>query len=369
MNTSRFRTISIYLALFLLISVSLASTISSDESSSSSRSTTLYVGGRGPGNYSTIQSAIDNASNGDTIYVSEGIYYENVRINKSLTLTGETRDNTIIDAKQSGCPVVLATNGITIDGFTLQNSGGTSYNDGGIHLKGYDANDNIIFNNKMINNYDGIVLYTDNNKIYDNIILNNRHTGIYQCGSSYNDISGNYIENNSGGGIHLFNSDDNDFHGNYITHNHGFGVRIWESGCNNRTESNKIYGNIICNMSNGISIAQRTGGTQIYNNSIENNTKGVVIGGAQYTIVKENNFQNNKIHATFEYEVLHRIFNKRPVTQWVRNYWDDKILPTPKIIRGKISIPILYAPYEPPIILRLPAFNIDWSPSAKPYII
>jgi hypothetical protein len=27
----------------------------------------LYVGGGGPGNYTTIQEAIDNASNGDTI--------------------------------------------------------------------------------------------------------------------------------------------------------------------------------------------------------------------------------------------------------------------------------------------------------------
>ena len=29
----------------------------------------LYVGGGGPGNYSTIQQAIDNASVGNTIYV------------------------------------------------------------------------------------------------------------------------------------------------------------------------------------------------------------------------------------------------------------------------------------------------------------
>ncbi|MEF8847999.1 MAG: hypothetical protein V5A68_02570 [Candidatus Thermoplasmatota archaeon] len=29
----------------------------------------LYVGGRGPGNYSTIQNAIDNANTGDTVFV------------------------------------------------------------------------------------------------------------------------------------------------------------------------------------------------------------------------------------------------------------------------------------------------------------
>ena len=35
---------------------------------------TLYVGGSGPGNYSEIQDAIDNASDGDTVYIYEGTY-------------------------------------------------------------------------------------------------------------------------------------------------------------------------------------------------------------------------------------------------------------------------------------------------------
>ncbi|KAA0009241.1 MAG: hypothetical protein FE036_00850, partial [Thermoplasmata archaeon] len=42
----------------------------------------LYVGGSGPNNYTKIQDAIDNASNGDTIKVYNGIYKENVVINK-----------------------------------------------------------------------------------------------------------------------------------------------------------------------------------------------------------------------------------------------------------------------------------------------
>ncbi len=36
----------------------------------------LYVGGTGPNNYTRIQDAIDNASDGDTIFVYSGIYYE-----------------------------------------------------------------------------------------------------------------------------------------------------------------------------------------------------------------------------------------------------------------------------------------------------
>jgi pectin methylesterase-like acyl-CoA thioesterase len=38
----------------------------------------LYVGGSGPGNYTRIQEAIDNASNGDTVFVYNGTYNENI---------------------------------------------------------------------------------------------------------------------------------------------------------------------------------------------------------------------------------------------------------------------------------------------------
>jgi len=37
---------------------------------------TLYVGGSGPNNYTRIQDAIDDANDGDTIFVYNGTYYE-----------------------------------------------------------------------------------------------------------------------------------------------------------------------------------------------------------------------------------------------------------------------------------------------------
>ena len=48
---------------------------------------TLYVGGDGPGNYSTIQDAIDDAVDGDTVFVYSGIY-DRVCIQKSISLIG-----------------------------------------------------------------------------------------------------------------------------------------------------------------------------------------------------------------------------------------------------------------------------------------
>ena len=60
---------------------------------------TLYVGGSGPGNYTKIQDAIDDAFFGDTVFVYDDSspYYENLKISKSIELIGENRNTTIID--------------------------------------------------------------------------------------------------------------------------------------------------------------------------------------------------------------------------------------------------------------------------------
>jgi len=87
-----------------------------------SRGNTLYVGGSGPGNYSKIQDAIDNASDGDTVFVYEGVYYEWVNIEKPLTLQGQDKETTHIDATYNYDRLIeISTSFVTIDGFTLEN--------------------------------------------------------------------------------------------------------------------------------------------------------------------------------------------------------------------------------------------------------
>ena len=63
---------------------------------------TLYVGGSGPGNYSTIQSAINDAVDDDTVFVYDDSspYNENVVVDKSIELTGEDKNTTIMHIDQ-----------------------------------------------------------------------------------------------------------------------------------------------------------------------------------------------------------------------------------------------------------------------------
>lgn len=81
----------------------------------------LYVGGSGPGNYSNIQDAINNASNGDTVFVYNGVYYEDIVVDKSIDLIGENKEGTIIDGEGISDIISIFANQVVISGFTIRN--------------------------------------------------------------------------------------------------------------------------------------------------------------------------------------------------------------------------------------------------------
>jgi len=182
-----------------------------------SKGDTLYVGGSGPNNYTKIQDAINDSSNGDTVFVYIGTYYESIEIDKSITLIGEDRNNTIIDANMSGDVVYVSADWVNISGFTIR---------GG---------------------YDGIDIDSDYNTITDNTISLNNGSGIrLSWSSNSNKITGNTISSNSFQGIKLYISSNNTITGNNISNNgfwlNGFGIWL-ESTSNNTITGNNIISN------------------------------------------------------------------------------------------------------------------------------
>jgi len=200
----------------------------------------LYVGGDGPGNYTSIQSAVNDANSGDTVYVYNGTYYEHVIVSKSINLIGEDKDSTIIDGGGSGNVVYVYSNWINISGFKVRYSGASGEN-AGIHVvSNYNTiNDNIMCHN----NEDGIKLWDSNhNTIYDNNITSNNCDGIFIRGSD-NNIFANLICSSGDDGIDNFNSYMNMIHDNEISLNNDGGLVFYENCVNNSIMCNNFMNN------------------------------------------------------------------------------------------------------------------------------
>jgi parallel beta-helix repeat protein len=174
--------------------------------------------------FTTIQEAVNNATDGDTIFVYKGVYYENVIVSKSVSLVGEDKDSTIVDGNETGSVISITANNVSIEGFTLMKSG-TLPNDSGIFLD--HSNDNDISHNIIADNNYGIGLYYSiNNLISDNTITDN-NDGISLYYSINNLISDNTITDNNDG-ISLYYSSNNVVSHNTIADN-TYGILLLDS--------------------------------------------------------------------------------------------------------------------------------------------
>jgi len=232
----------------------------------------LHVGGSRPNNYETIQDAIDNASNGDIVYVHDDSspYYENIFVNKEIKLIGENRKRTVIDGGGVGDVVHIIANNVHLKGFTIQNSGIEYDFDAGVEV---ESDNNVIsFNIISNNNCHGILLNHSsyNKRICHNIIRWNGdefRQGIRLWnGSNHNNIFSNIIVDNAMDGIALYYSTDNTISRNIISHHSFYGIRNVDYSHNTT-----ISHNIIRYSGTGIQIHETFNGL-IYGNIVTNSS-------------------------------------------------------------------------------------------------
>ncbi len=312
----------------------------------------LYVGGSGPGNYTKIQDAVDNASNGDTVFVYRGIYTDYslynhacVEITKSINLLGEDREQTIINGPGDSWiqAIHIDANNVVVNGFTFQNPG-------------YSEDDKIGY---------GIFIcpYITNTSIYDNIIQENYYgisISIYCSVYIYNNI---FTRNSEA--IEGVDYSISEIFNNTITQNDK-GIRV--SNNNYHIYNNKINNNTI-----GIEIWYVTSNIIIEHNHIKDNSIGIEINNGISTI-KENNFIENEKH--IDMNIVTSLLFISPFFKcrqtWNSNFWDDWNSTQPRPIKGawKISINIRFFLHEYSFqIAKLPYTEYDKNPALESYDI
>lgn len=146
-----------------------------------------------PDDYEIIQEAINNARKGDTIYIKNGTYYENLIIEQSIKLIGEDKNTTIIDGFQNQSVIKILSDNVFINDLTIKNSSKSNENSA---IEIY-SKENYIVRNIIKNNLNGInTIEGNNNTIMYNSITNNQNNSII-INTPYNTIYRNQIEENN----------------------------------------------------------------------------------------------------------------------------------------------------------------------------
>jgi len=323
-----------------------------------SHAATIHVGKTHA--FKSIHSAIAKANAGDTILVHSGLYQEgNINIDKRLTLIGI--DHPVIDGKKEYEPISIRVEGVTVKGFTIQNSGHSSMHDiAGIKI--YNTNNVTITDNILDDNFFGIYAqesrncHIENNRlraygkaehfvgngihawksdsitIVGNEIMGHRD-GIYLEFVTHTEVDSNLSQNNLRYGLHFMFSHDNSYLYNTFTSN-GAGVAVMytdrvrmEHNVFNENWGDSAYGLLLKDIRD----------SHIQHNVFAKNTTAIYMEGSNRIQMLDNRFENNgwaiKIFSSCMNNTLSRnsfIQNTfdiatnggRMTNRFEENYWD-----------------------------------------------
>jgi parallel beta-helix repeat protein len=234
--------------------------------------------------YATIQDAISAYATcpGNTLYVKSGTYLENVVVNKAIALIGEDKATTIIDGSDNGTALYIASDNVTVTGFTLQNGGNlTSETDGGLVLDNAD-NCNITGNIITASN-NGIYFHDSANSILRNNSLSGNRFNFGVNGSTPQDYVNDVDSSNTINGKPIYYWINK--HDQTVPSDAGYVALI---NCTN-IDTQNLH---ISNNYNGLILAYTQNST-ISNNTFTANYEGIIIDTASGNVLRNNTMTGN----------------------------------------------------------------------------
>jgi len=266
------------------------------------------AGGAFYGSGTPIQSAVTAADNGDSIYVYNGSYYENVDVDKRLILEGEGMDVVTVTAKSSHDPVFEVTaNWVEISGFAV--SGATGSYKPGIRL--YYADNCNIYNNSASHSQYGISLSFSSNNMLQNNVADSNHYYDSGYGISLSSSSNNVLRNNSASdnqhGISLSFSSNNTLTANTANSNRDYGIYLYQSS-NNVLQNNVANSNHYYGSGYGIELSFSSNNT-LTNNTASDNWDGIYLSSSSNNTLTNNTASLNGddgivLHSSSNYNTL-----------------------------------------------------------------
>ncbi|MGN6419458.1 MAG: nitrous oxide reductase family maturation protein NosD [Pseudobacter sp.] len=264
----------------------------------------------------SIKQAIIQAKAGDTILVNAGLYREyNIGIDKPLTLRGIGYP--VIDGEKKQEIINIKSNNVLLEGFLVQHSGYSSYNDIAA-IRIINARNVIIRNNKLDDTFFGIYSQHSNNCVISgNIlrsyaktelasangihcwksdsmqILNNEITG-HRDGIYFEFVTNSIIRNNRSHdnlryGLHFMFSNNDLYEQNRFERN-GAGVAVMFS--KKVTMLQNIFHSNWGAAAYGI-LLKEISDSHIERNEFTRNTTGIYMEGTTRIMVSRNNFNGN----------------------------------------------------------------------------
>jgi nitrous oxidase accessory protein len=224
------------------------------------------------GSRSPLQQLIDDARNGDTLFVDRQTFDGNVVLNKPLAMIGN--NGPVIRGEGVGSVVTIIADSCVIRGFSIERSGPMLVDeDAGILVR---SNHNIVENNSLSDVLFGIYLYhAESNFINNNRIVGRKELDIGQRGS----------------GIHIWNSSHNTFVGNTITDaRDGFYI---QNANNTHIEGNSVY-----SVRYGLHYMYADSNLFI-GNSFSDNMAGAAIMYSRNILIRKNRFVHNRGFSSF----------------------------------------------------------------------
>ncbi|MFO7991108.1 MAG: NosD domain-containing protein [Thermoplasmata archaeon] len=138
------------------------------------RITPITVDDDGEADYEKIQDAVDAASSFDVIYVFQGTYEERVSVSKPLTIVGEMKYSTVVDANFSGVPLEIDSDRVNVSSMKFANSGS---DDPGVII--LDQNNITVEDCSWEGNYHGILVKDTSDIVLEDCnIANSNKTGM-----------------------------------------------------------------------------------------------------------------------------------------------------------------------------------------------